>query len=80
MCLVDNQNRSQCLMLQEFLEIDDFFKVSSAIRLVNISGTVRAIDLKFLQVKDMGLLHMQIGLWVYCSATTTMVAEIELNE
>jgi hypothetical protein len=43
---------------------------------VNISGTVRATDLKFSQEKDVGLLHMHMGLWVYCSATTTMVAEI----
>jgi hypothetical protein len=43
---------------------------------VNISGMVRATDLKFLQVKDMGLLHMHMCQWVYCSATTTMVAEI----
>jgi hypothetical protein len=63
-------------MLQEVLEDDDFLKVSSARRLVNISGTVRATDLKFSLVKDMGLLHMHMGLWVYCSATTTMVAEI----
>jgi hypothetical protein len=63
-------------MLQEVLENDDFLEVSSARRLVNISGLVRAIDLKFLQVKNMVLLHMYIGIWVYCSATTTMVAEI----
>jgi hypothetical protein len=63
-------------MLQEVFEDDDFIKVSSARRLVHISGTVRAIDLTFSQVKDMGLLHMHMGLWVYCSATTTMVAEI----
>jgi hypothetical protein len=63
-------------MLQEVLEDDDFLEVSSARRLVNISGTVRATDLKFSQVKDMGLLHMHMGLWVYCSATTTMLAEI----
>jgi hypothetical protein len=44
-------------MLQEVLEDDDFLKVSSARRLVNISGTARAIDLKFSQVKDMGLLQ-----------------------
>jgi hypothetical protein len=50
--------------------------VSSARRLVNISGMVRAIDLTFSQVKDIGLLQMHMGLWVYCSATTTMVAEI----
>jgi hypothetical protein len=43
---------------------------------VNISGTVEVIDLKFSQVKDMGVLHMHMGLWVYCSATTTIVAEI----
>jgi hypothetical protein len=61
-------------MLQEVLEDDDFLEVSSARRLVNISGTVGATDLKFLQVKDMGLLHM--GLWFYCSAITIMVAEI----
>jgi hypothetical protein len=42
-------------MLPEVLEDDDFLQVSSARRLVNISGTVRVIDLKFLQVKDMGL-------------------------
>jgi hypothetical protein len=63
-------------MLPEVLEDDGFLEVSSARRLVNISGTVRAIDLNFSQVKDMGLLHMHMGLWVYCSATTTMVAEI----
>jgi hypothetical protein len=56
-------------MLQKVLENDDFIEVSSARRLVNISGTVRAFDLKFSKVKDMGL-------WVYCSGTTTMVAEI----
>jgi hypothetical protein len=32
-------------MLQEALEDDDFLQVSSAGRLVNISGTVRAIDM-----------------------------------
>jgi hypothetical protein len=63
-------------MLHEVLENDDFLKVFSARRLVNISGAVRAIDLKFSQVKYMGLLHMHMGLWVYCSATTTIVAEI----
>jgi hypothetical protein len=31
-------------MLQKVLQTDDFLKVSSARRLVNISGTVRAID------------------------------------
>jgi hypothetical protein len=35
------------LILQEVLEDDDFLKVSSAIRLVNISGMVGAIDLTF---------------------------------
>jgi hypothetical protein len=63
-------------MLLEVLEDDDFLEVSSARRLVNISGTVKATDLKFSQVKDMGLLHKHMGLWVYCSATTTMVADI----
>jgi hypothetical protein len=63
-------------MLQEVLENDDFLEVSSARGLVNISGMVRAIDLKFSQVKDMGQLHMHMGLSVYCSAPTTMVAEI----
>jgi hypothetical protein len=38
------------LMLQEVLEEDDFLQVSSAKRLVNISGMVKAIDLKFEQV------------------------------
>jgi hypothetical protein len=42
-------------MLQEVLEDDDFLQVFSAKRLVNISGTVRAIDLKLSQVNDMGL-------------------------
>jgi hypothetical protein len=37
---------------------------------------VRAIDLKFLQVKNMGLLHMRMGLWVYRSATSIMVVEL----
>jgi hypothetical protein len=64
------------LMLQQVLENDNFLKVSSARRLVNISGTVRAIHLKLSEVKDMGLLHMHMGIWVYCSATTRMVAEI----
>jgi hypothetical protein len=64
-------------MLLEVLENDYFLEVSSARRLVNISGTVRVIELKCLQVKYMGLLHMHMVLWVYCSATTTMVAEIE---
>jgi hypothetical protein len=66
----------EVIMLQEVLEDDDFLEVSSARRLVKISGTVRATDLKCSQVKDMGLLHMYMGLWLYCSATTTMVAEI----
>jgi hypothetical protein len=61
-------------MLQEVFEDDDFLQVSSARRLVNISGMVRAIDLKFAQVKYMGILHMHIGILVYCSATTTTVA------
>jgi hypothetical protein len=43
------------LMLPEVLEDDDLLQVSSARRLVNISGMVRAIDLKFEQVKDMDL-------------------------
>jgi hypothetical protein len=42
-------------MLQEVMEDDDFLQVSSARRLMIISGTVRAFDLKFSQVKDMGL-------------------------
>jgi hypothetical protein len=63
-------------MLQEVLENDNFLKVSSARRLLNILGMVEGIDLKFSQVKDMGLLHMHMGLWVYHSATTTMVAEM----
>jgi hypothetical protein len=37
------------------LEDDDFLQESSARRLVNILETVRAIDLKLLQVKDIGL-------------------------
>jgi hypothetical protein len=41
-------------MLQEVLEDDDFRQVSSA-RLVNISGTVRAIYMTFSQVNDVGL-------------------------
>jgi hypothetical protein len=48
-------------MLQEVLENDDFLEVSSVKRLVNISGTVSAIDLTFLQVKFMGLLHSSYG-------------------
>jgi hypothetical protein len=63
-------------MLQEVLENDDFLKVSSARRLVNISGLVRTIDFKFSQVKNMDILHTYMGLWVYYSATTTMGAEI----
>jgi hypothetical protein len=53
--------RSFCsfLMLQEVLENDDFLHVSSARRLVNISKIVRATDLKFKQVKYMGL-HVPI--------------------
>jgi hypothetical protein len=60
------------LILQEVFEDDDFLEVYSARRLVNISETVRATDLKFSQVKDMGLLHMHIGLLQH---HTTMVAE-----
>jgi hypothetical protein len=60
-------------VLQEVLEDDDFLKVFSARRLVNISGTIKEIDLKFSQVKDMGLPGLN-GM-VY-SALTTMVAEI----
>jgi hypothetical protein len=63
-------------MLQEVLEKDDFLKVYSARGLVNISGMARAINLKCLQVKYMALLHMQMDLLVYCSTTTTTVAEI----
>jgi hypothetical protein len=63
-------------MFHEVLENNDFLKVSSARRLVNIKGTARAIEWKFSQVKNIGLLHMHMGLWVYCSATPTMVAEI----
>jgi hypothetical protein len=48
-------------MLQKVLEDDDFLNVSSARRLMNISGTVRAADLKLSQVKDMALLHMHIA-------------------
>jgi hypothetical protein len=54
--------RSICcfMMLPEVLEEDDeFLQVSSARRLVNISGTVRPIDLTFAQVKDMGLLDLK---------------------
>jgi hypothetical protein len=55
--------------------VDDvFLKVSSGRRMVNISGTVGAIDLKFSQGKDMG--HQCLNKKVYYSATTTMVAEI----
>jgi hypothetical protein len=45
----DLTRRSICtfLMHQEFLEDDDFLQVPSARRLVNISGMVVAIDLKF---------------------------------
>jgi hypothetical protein len=42
-------------MLAEVLEDDNFLQVTSARGLVNISGTVRAIDLKCSQVKNMGL-------------------------
>jgi hypothetical protein len=63
-------------MLQEVFEDDYFLKVSSARKLVNISGLVRAIVSKLSQVKYMGLLHMHMGLWVYCSTTTIMAAEI----
>jgi hypothetical protein len=42
-------------MLPEVLEDDDFLQVSSIRRLVKISGMVRAIEFKFLQVKDMGV-------------------------
>jgi hypothetical protein len=63
-------------MLQKVLENDDFLEVSSARRILNISETVLAIDLKCSQVEDMGPLHMQLGLKVYCSTTTTVVAEI----
>jgi hypothetical protein len=42
-------------MLQEVFKDDDFLELSSARRLVNISETVRAMDLTFSQVKDMGL-------------------------
>jgi hypothetical protein len=42
-------------MLQEVLEDDDVLPVSFARRLVNVSGAVRLIDLKFFQVKDLGL-------------------------
>jgi hypothetical protein len=61
-------------MLQEVFKDNDFLEMSSARKLVNISGTVRAIHLTFSQVEDMGLLYMHMGLWVYCSAPTTMVA------
>jgi hypothetical protein len=37
----------EVLMLQEVLEDDDFLEVSSARRLVNISGMVRGTDLNF---------------------------------
>jgi hypothetical protein len=63
-------------MLKEVFEDDYFLEVSSARRLVNISGLVRETHLTFSQVKNRGLLHMHMGLRVYCSATTTMVAEI----
>jgi hypothetical protein len=62
-------------MLQEVLEDDDFLYASSAKRSVNISGMVRAIELKISQLKDMSLPCLNER--VYCSATTTMVAEIE---
>jgi hypothetical protein len=42
-------------MLQDAFEDDNFLKLTSSRRLVNISGTVNAIDLKFSQVKYMGL-------------------------
>jgi hypothetical protein len=42
---------------------------------INRLGTVGAIDLKCSQMKNMELLHMDIGLRAYCSTTTTMVAE-----
>jgi hypothetical protein len=40
-------------MLQEVLGDDDFLQVSSARRLVNMTGT--AIDLEFSQAKEVGL-------------------------
>jgi hypothetical protein len=42
-------------MLLEVLVDDDFLELSSSKRLVSISGVVKAIELIFLQVKDMGL-------------------------
>jgi hypothetical protein len=42
-------------MLLEILKNDDFLEVSSARRLMNILGTVRAFHLKFLQVNNVGL-------------------------
>jgi hypothetical protein len=73
MGLLDYQNH---LQPPDALENDHFLEVSSAWRLVDIAGTVTEIDLNVLQVKDMGLLHMHMSLWVYCSATISMVAEI----
>jgi hypothetical protein len=67
-------------MLQEVVENYYFLQVSFARRLVSISGTVREIDLKLSQVQDMGLLHMHMALWVYCSATTTRWQKLELNK
>jgi hypothetical protein len=42
-------------MLKEVMEDDDFLSVSSAMRLVNISGRLRMIDLTFLKGKYIGL-------------------------
>jgi hypothetical protein len=43
------------LMLHEVFEDEDFLHMSSECRLVNISGTVKWINLKCLQEKDIGL-------------------------
>jgi hypothetical protein len=41
-------------MLQDVFEDDDFLQVSSERRLVNISGMVRDLELKFSLVKYVG--------------------------
>jgi hypothetical protein len=46
-------------MLLEVLEGDDFLQVSSARRLVSISGTVRAIDLTLSEEQNIGVFKLK---------------------
>jgi hypothetical protein len=65
-------------MLQEVIEDDDLLQVSSAMRLVNISGTIR--DGKEVKVSKQLYYQTSLNERVHSSATTTLVQKLKINE